>query len=132
LEPVEAVMTGVGRVVGLWRYPVKSMAGEELDGVFCLAVSPDGGLLASGGVDSMVRLRELPEGRELKVLKGHRDHVYALAISPDNKLLVSGGGDQAVQRDGDAGHRIPCIIIQRAGEIDRRANRHIPAIGIEP
>ena len=25
-------MTVVGRVVGLWRYPVKSMAGEELDG----------------------------------------------------------------------------------------------------
>jgi uncharacterized protein YcbX len=29
---MEAVMTVVGRVVGLWRYPVKSMAGEELDG----------------------------------------------------------------------------------------------------
>ena len=26
-------MTVVGRVAGLWRYPVKSMAGEELDGV---------------------------------------------------------------------------------------------------
>lgn len=26
-------MTVVGRVVGLWRYPVKSMAGEELDDV---------------------------------------------------------------------------------------------------
>ena len=25
-------MTVVGRVAGLWRYPVKSMAGEELDG----------------------------------------------------------------------------------------------------
>jgi len=25
-------MTVVGRVVALWRYPVKSMAGEELDG----------------------------------------------------------------------------------------------------
>jgi uncharacterized protein len=30
---MEAVMTMVGRVAGLWRYPVKSMAGEELDGV---------------------------------------------------------------------------------------------------
>jgi uncharacterized protein len=30
---MEAVMTVVGRVAGLWRYPVKSMAGEELDSV---------------------------------------------------------------------------------------------------
>jgi uncharacterized protein len=32
-EPMEAVMTVVGRVVALWRYPVKSMQAEELDGV---------------------------------------------------------------------------------------------------
>jgi uncharacterized protein len=30
---MEAVMTVVGRVVALWRYPVKSMAAEELDAV---------------------------------------------------------------------------------------------------
>jgi uncharacterized protein YcbX len=29
---MKAVMTVVGRVAALWRYPVKSMAGEELDG----------------------------------------------------------------------------------------------------
>jgi uncharacterized protein len=30
---MEAVMTVVGRVAGLWRYPVTSMAAEPLDGV---------------------------------------------------------------------------------------------------
>jgi uncharacterized protein YcbX len=30
---MEAVMTVVGHVAALWRYPVKSMAGEELDSV---------------------------------------------------------------------------------------------------
>ncbi len=45
----------------------------------------------------MVRLWKLPEGRQLKMLKGHMENVYALAISPDNKLLVSGGGDDAVR-----------------------------------
>src|SRR5919198_1815227 len=35
----EALMTVVGRVAGLWRYPVKSMGAEELDGVL---VSWDG------------------------------------------------------------------------------------------
>ena len=29
---MEAVMTVVGRVVALWRYPVKVHGGEELDG----------------------------------------------------------------------------------------------------
>src|SRR6516164_8082737 len=32
-ESLEAVMTVVGRVAAVWRYPVKSMAAEELDGV---------------------------------------------------------------------------------------------------
>lgn len=32
-ESTEAVMTVVGRVAALWRYPVKSMAAEELDRV---------------------------------------------------------------------------------------------------
>jgi len=31
-EFMESVMTVVGRVAGLWRYPVESMAREELDG----------------------------------------------------------------------------------------------------
>ncbi len=31
-ESMEAVMTVVGRVAALWRYPVKSMAAEELNG----------------------------------------------------------------------------------------------------
>jgi MOSC N-terminal beta barrel domain len=30
---MEAVMTVAGRVAALWRYPVKSMAGEELEAV---------------------------------------------------------------------------------------------------
>src|SRR5262245_65923646 len=30
---VEAVMTVIGRVAGLWRYPVKSMAAERLEDV---------------------------------------------------------------------------------------------------
>jgi uncharacterized protein YcbX len=31
-DSMEAVMTVIGRVAALWRYPVKSMAAEELDG----------------------------------------------------------------------------------------------------
>ena len=37
-------MTAVGRVDGLWRYPVKSMAGEPLD------IKVNGTLIAHGEV----------------------------------------------------------------------------------
>jgi ribosomal protein S18 acetylase RimI-like enzyme len=59
--------------------------------VSCLAISPDGRVLASGGWDNTVRLWGLPEGQPLATLQGHTDTVRCLAISPDGRVLASGG-----------------------------------------
>ncbi len=69
-------------------------SGEQPDP---LSVSSlDGALIASGGSDNTIRLRE-PSGRVLRKLEGHTAPAQALAFSPDGRTLASGGGDNTVR-----------------------------------
>jgi len=86
--------------------PVGGLLDEEaavLEGhsaaVGCLAVTPDGGLLASGGdgLDGTVRLWRLPSGAPAGTLTGHKGDVRCLAVTPDGGLLASGGRDGTVR-----------------------------------
>jgi uncharacterized protein YcbX len=65
---LEAVMTVVGRVAALWRYPVKSMAGERVDAADVswhgLAGDRRWAFIRDGQVRSgfpWLTIRELPE-----------------------------------------------------------------------
>jgi WD40 repeat protein len=63
--------------------------------VWCLAYSPDGQALASGGADGAVRIWKAAGGRQLAVFGGHGQGVTAVAYSSDGKTLVSGSGAAA-------------------------------------
>jgi eukaryotic-like serine/threonine-protein kinase len=62
-----------------------------------LAFSPDGGLLASGHVDSLVRLWDIQQGLEVPVRLRHEATVPALTFSPDGATLASGSLDANVR-----------------------------------
>src|SRR5262245_1955072 len=55
----------------------------------CVAFSPDGKTVASGGEDRTIRLWDRATGKEIRRLAGHRSGVCRLAFTPDGKHLVS-------------------------------------------
>jgi WD40 repeat protein len=72
-----------------------TLAGHASE-VRCLAITPSGDLLASGGADSAVCLWSLPDGKLLKRLERHNGWLNCLAITPDGRTLASAGRDGRV------------------------------------
>jgi WD40 repeat protein/serine/threonine protein kinase len=71
------------------------------EAVRCAALSPDGKVLVTGGLDAALKLwRVKPDGTldpEPRTLKdGHTDELWSAAFSPDSQRLASGGTDDPV------------------------------------
>jgi serine/threonine protein kinase len=66
-------------------------------GVRCVALSPDGGLLAANGDDDTVELWDPRTGERLGTLTGHSSWVHTVAFSPDGRLLATGSDDKTVR-----------------------------------
>jgi predicted Zn finger-like uncharacterized protein len=75
--------------------PLQELKGHTGE-VTCLAVSPGGWFLASGGKDQDVRLWNLADGSPLATLEDHPGHVTRLAISPDGQVVAVGSEDGSV------------------------------------
>lgn len=65
--------------------------------VICLAWSPSGKWLASGGDDKSIRVWATQPCREFQHLKGHTARISRLAWSPDEQLLASVSDDWEIQ-----------------------------------
>jgi len=64
--------------------------------VYSLAFDPNGGTLASGGMDGTVRLWDLKERKEVATFRGHLYGAYSVAFGPEGRLLAAGSGDGVV------------------------------------
>ena len=68
------------------------------DGSSTLAVSPDGGLVASSDFAGKVRLLDPAKGELIETLHGHLNAAAGIAFSPDGRRLISAfGGREAVK-----------------------------------
>ncbi|BGP17530.1 hypothetical protein JCM10213_004072 [Rhodosporidiobolus nylandii] len=65
----------------------------HLSAVFCVAWSPRGDVVASGGMDETVRLWDIQKGRCMRVLPAHSEPVSAVQFSRDGTMIVSGSWD---------------------------------------
>jgi WD40 repeat protein/transcriptional regulator with XRE-family HTH domain len=65
--------------------------------VTAIAISADGRLLASGGLDGSVMIWELSTGSPLQPLAGHTEAIEELSYSPDGNWLVTAGDDPALK-----------------------------------
>lgn len=75
----------------LWTTPGHSRV------IYAVALSPDGKLLASAGVDNKIKLWNTSDGTLLLTLKGRAFYSNALVFFPDGKRLASADGDGAVR-----------------------------------
>ena len=109
-----SVLAGLVVTTGLWAQEPKLPTRNEYrvahpDGVtfgesnppvycqlHCVAFSPGGKTLASGGDDGVVRLWDVAARKNMRTLKGHTDAVFSVAFSPDGKTLASGSRDKTV------------------------------------
>lgn len=58
-----------------------------------ITFSPDGQILATGDSYGMIRLWQVADGQQLKLILAHQAWVHSLAFSSDGRLLISGGSD---------------------------------------
>ena len=63
----------------------------------CIAFSPDGRYVASGGFDYVVRIWEATTGQLLPHSHDHKWPILGVAFSPDGKQLASASGDRTVR-----------------------------------
>jgi hypothetical protein len=65
-------------------------------GVHAVTFSPDGELLATGGLDGVVKLWR-PSGEPVATLTEHRDRIWSLAFNPAGSVLASGSADGTIK-----------------------------------
>jgi len=62
-----------------------------------MTFTPDAKLLITGSRDQTIKMFEVPQLLEHRVLKGHKGWVRSLLVTPDNKVLISCSDDNTIR-----------------------------------
>ena len=96
---VATAATAGGITVWDWKAgtPLRQIAAAETGSIACLASSPDGRHLASGGPDRWIHVWEAATGRLEAAFRAHWEGVRCVKFSPDGRDILSGSEDGAVR-----------------------------------
>lgn len=84
--------------------------------VYCVAFSPDGKRLATGGADHAAKIWDLDSGRAILTLEGHNGHVQEVAFSPDGQQLTTYSQDSTFTWNLQSGKVVRTSDFERAEE----------------
>jgi WD40 repeat protein len=105
---VSAQTSTVGEVTGAPELVLETGHTSRVNRV---AYGPDGRWIASGGINSEVKIWDAATGRELRTLWSARDQFSeGLGISPDGTRLVAGGDNDVVVWDVATGREVHRLI----------------------
>ncbi len=77
--------------------PLRKIDAAETGSIACLASSPDGRHLATGGPDRWIRVWEAATGRLEAAFRAHWEGVRCVKFSPDGRELISGSENGTVR-----------------------------------
>lgn len=97
-----------------------------------IAYSPDGRHLASGGMDSVVRLWDTNTGQEISSFKGHHNWIRSVVYSPNGKYVFSASGGIQIEGKSKPGddHTIRMWSVLTGQEVKRFEGHTQPIISI--
>lgn len=90
---------GSDGTIMLWDLESREIVCELQHGssVMCLAFSPDGRRLISGGTDATACVWDVEEEKELLRFRGHQRWIADVVVSPDGKAVLTGSGDHTAR-----------------------------------
>jgi WD40 repeat protein len=86
-----------------WYYLWRILHNEQLTlnghsgKISCVAISPDGKIVATGSEDHLAKLWDASTGKLLWTLEGHGEAISSVAFAPDGKTLATGSADQTMR-----------------------------------
>jgi WD40 repeat protein len=75
----------------------KSIFTETLSSILAVGFSPDGKVLATGGVGGKVQLWQVADGKSLMSWKAHKRWILSLAFSSNGLMLATSSDDKSVK-----------------------------------
>jgi len=90
-------MQDFNRQVSLENPAVRTLAEQDQNPVWAVAVTPNGRVIVSGNNDGTIHLLQKRHGKILKVLGGHLGPVWSVAVSRDGRTIASGSADGTIK-----------------------------------